>query len=134
MQIHTSDSARKLTLIGVNQQLRSEKYSLLVKQNAFELLSGETWRDPFKMYKNLRKNHPIYYLEEKNLWILSKFEDVFNAARNPEIFSSQNGLTVDSDSADFEMGDVSPMVFLDPPEHTELRRLVSKDFYLFFLR
>ena len=90
--------------------------------------SGESWRNPYPMYSDLRDNSPVHFVEEGSYWFLSRFEDVFNAARSPNIFSSQHGLTIDQNSESLEMGDATPIVFLDPPEHTQFRRLISKGF------
>ena len=90
--------------------------------------SGESWRNPYPMYSDLRNNSPAYFVEEGPYWFLSRFEDVFNAARNTRVFSSRHGLTIDQNSNNLDMGDSAPIVFLDPPEHTEFRRLISKGF------
>jgi cytochrome P450 family 130 len=99
-----------------------------MEKSAYIPRSGESWRDPYSMYSDLRNNSPAYFVEEGSYWFLSRFEDVFNAARNPNIFSSRHGLTIDADSNYLEMGDAAPIVFLDPPEHTQFRRLISKGF------
>jgi cytochrome P450 len=90
--------------------------------------SGESWRNPYPMYSDLRDNSPVHFVEDGSYWFLSRFEDVFNAARSPNIFSSRHGLTIDQNSEYLEMGDATPIVFLDPPEHTQFRRLISKGF------
>ncbi len=97
-------------------------------ENIFKPRSGESWRNPYPMYQNLRSNHPAYFVEDGSYWVFSRFQDVFNAARNPEIFSSQYGLTIEHNPSDLELGDATPIVFLDPPEHTQFRRIISKGF------
>jgi len=97
-------------------------------KSAYVPRSGESWRDPYTMYSDLRENSPVHFVEEGSYWFLSRFEDVFNAARSPNVFSSRHGLTIDQDSSYLEMGDATPIVFLDPPEHTQFRRLISKGF------
>ena len=97
-------------------------------ESAYVLRSGESWRNPYPMYSDLRNNSPVHFVETGSFWVLSRFEDIFNAARNPRVFSSRHGLTIDQDSNNLDMGDSAPIVFLDPPEHTEFRRLISKGF------
>ena len=97
-------------------------------ESTYVLRSGESWRNPYPMYSDLRNNSPVHFVETGSFWVLSRFEDVFNAARNPRVFSSRHGLTIDQDSNNLDMGDSAPIVFLDPPEHTEFRRLISKGF------
>lgn len=121
------DSAFKLVLSGVKENFLL-KVSLDMGKSAYVPRSGESWRDPYPMYSDLRDNSPVHFVEEGSYWFLSRFEDVFNAARSPHIFSSRHGLTIDQNSNYLEMGDATPIVFLDPPEHTQFRRLISKGF------
>ena len=99
---------------------------------AFELRSGESWRDPFPMYRALRDHDPVHRVEANgqtgSFWFLSRFEDVFTAVRDTDAFSSAHGLTVDPDAPGTQMGDATPIVFMDPPDHTTMRRLVSAGF------
>ena len=97
-----------------------------------ELRSGESWRDPFPMYRALRDHDPVHRGEaggpSESFWFLSRFNDVFAAVRDTDTFSSAHGLTVDPASPGTQMGDATPIVFMDPPDHTTMRRLVSKGF------
>ena len=91
--------------------------------------SGPTWRNPFDMYSALRDHDPAHHVEEGDYWVLSRFNDVMEAARDTTTFSSAQGLTFMYDDMDkVGVRDVAPIVMLDPPEHTEFRRLVSKGF------
>ncbi len=99
----------------------------------FQLRSGETWRDPFPMYATLRDDDPVHFVastgpDADDFWFLSRFADVFDAARDTDTFSSASGLTVDPSQPSAGMGDASPIVFMDPPDHTAMRRLVGKGF------
>jgi cytochrome P450 family 130 len=96
---------------------------------AFVPRSGPTWRDPFNMYGALRDNDPVHHVADGDYWVLSRFHDVFAAARDTTTFSSAQGLTFtygDMDGAG--LAAAAPMVMLDPPEHTEFRRLVSRGY------
>ena len=96
---------------------------------AFEPRSEEGWRDPFAMYRDLREHDPVHHVERGDYWVLSRHRDVFDAARDTDRFSSAQGLThLYDDVATAGLENVRPMVFLDPPEHTEFRRLVAKGF------
>jgi cytochrome P450 len=93
----------------------------------FELRSGDTWRNPFPMYAALRKHDPVHHVAPGDFWVLTRFDDVCAAAGDPATFSSAQGLTVSYDElVTTGLGDTMPMVFLDPPAHTEFRRLVTK--------
>ena len=80
------------------------------------------------MYQDLRDRDPVHHVAEGDFWFLSRFEDVFTAARDPLTFSSASGLTVEPDGDSVDMGEVAPIVFLDPPDHTAFRRLVGRGF------
>ena len=92
----------------------------------FDLRSGESWRNPFPMYAALRERDPVHHAVMGDFWILTRFEDVWAAAGDPATFSSSQGLTVAYDELHATgLGTTMPMVFLDPPAHTEFRRLVT---------
>lgn len=94
----------------------------------FELRSGETWRNPFPMYAALREQDPVHHVAAGDFWVLTRFDDVWAAAGDPATFSSAQGLTVSYDELKVTgLASAMPMVFLDPPAHTEFRRLVTKD-------
>jgi len=98
-----------------------------MKPATYELRSGPTWRDPFPMYAALREQDPLHYCAERDFYVLTRFNDVWEAAGDSATFSSANGLTVNYDEIESTgLGDATPMVFLDPPEHTRFRGLVTK--------
>ncbi len=95
----------------------------------YEPRSGEGWRDPFPMYRSLRDHDPVHHVVDGDYWVLTRHADVFRAVRDTDTFSSAQGLTFTYDErAAAGLDDVSPMVFLDPPDHTAFRRLVAAGF------
>jgi cytochrome P450 len=58
-------------------------------------------------------------------WVLSRFRDVFDAAIDAETFSSASGLTFSYGEKE-KLGIEAPIVMMDPPEHTALRKLAIK--------
>ena len=81
------------------------------------------------MYATLRDRDPVHHVPDGDYWVLSRFADVFAAARDTATFSSAKGLTFrygDMDAAG--LADATPMVMLDPPEHTAFRRQVARAF------
>jgi cytochrome P450 len=77
--------------------------------------------DPYPHYAWLRKHHPVYYNDKLGFYVLSRYADVEAAAHTPEVFSSAQGIGP-------ERAPVAMMIAKDPPDHTRLRRLVSKAF------
>lgn len=116
-----------------------------------DLLNGDNYRgsQPHDQFDWLRENAPVYGSElpdGQKLWILTRYEDVFEVNRNYERFSSAEGVVFpnhgveveeDSGSTDERSGDGGEgdaaddpkpmMIMMDPPEHTKYRKLVSKD-------
>jgi cytochrome P450 len=79
------------------------------------------------MYAALREQDPVHHVEHGDFYVLTRFEDVWSAAGDPDTFSSAQGLTVAYDElATTGLEVAMPMVFLDPPVHTDFRRLVTK--------
>ena len=91
--------------------------------------SGETWRDPFPMYAALRDHDPVHHVEDGDYWVLSRFDDVWHAARDTATFSSAEGLTTTyGERGKIGLDEAAPIVMMDPPEHTAFRRLVARGF------
>lgn len=93
--------------------------------------SAETWRDPFRMYGALRDHDPVHHVEDngqgQDYWVLSRFQHVFDAAVDFATFSSADGLTFTYGEKE-KIGIEAPIVMMDPPEHTALRKLVTAPF------
>ena len=100
-------------------------------QAVFQPGGGENWRDPFPMYEALREHDPVHRVpdngEGQDYWVLSRFQDVFAAAVDARTFSSASGLTFSYGDME-KLGLDSPIVMMDPPEHTSLRKLAIKQF------
>ncbi len=96
----------------------------------FELRGGEAWRSPWADYRRLRDDAPVHFVpadgDNTDFYVVSRFADVFAAVRDTETFSSAQGLTPNADAMSmFEAGQ-QPIVMMDPPDHTAMRRLVGK--------
>ena len=93
--------------------------------------SGESWRDPFPMYRALREHDPVHRVEDngegEDYWVLSRFEHVFDAVVDARTFSSEQGLTFSYGERE-KIGIEAPIVMMDPPAHTALRKLAIKRF------
>jgi cytochrome P450 len=82
----------------------------------------EVHDDPFPIYRRLRDEAPAYHNDELGFWALSRYDDVIEALHDWESFTSAEGITLEPRSP-------LPMIItMDPPEHTKMRRLVSRAF------
>ena len=91
---------------------------------AFDLYSPEIDADPFPYYEVLREQFPCYWCESGKLWILSRYDDIVEAARDWETFSSSQGNMIDElpGRAGGTLGTT------DPPRHDRLRALSQAAF------
>jgi cytochrome P450 family 130 len=81
------------------------------------------------MYAALRDSDPVHHVEDDDYWVLSRYSDVRAAMLDTGRYSSADGLTVRYDElAAAGLEEAAPLVMLDPPEHTEFRRLFSRGY------
>ncbi|MCO5974244.1 cytochrome P450 [Actinoallomurus soli] len=83
--------------------------------------------DPYPAYRELRDHDPVHRHSEPPFWALSRFDDIWNAVRDNERFSSAQGLTFHPDEIG-TLGLAPTIVMLDPPRHGRLRALIGKGF------
>jgi cytochrome P450 len=81
---------------------------------------------PYDIWKRLRDEAPVYRNDALDFWALSRYDDIEAAHRDVATFSSAHGTVLEMMSA--ERVPTSMMIFLDPPDHTRLRTLVSRAF------
>src|SRR5919198_3998212 len=86
---------------------------------AFDLYSPQIDANPFPYYEILREQYPCYWSEGGQLWILSRYDDIVEAARDWGTFSSSQGNLIDElpGRAGATLGTT------DPPRHDRLRAL-----------
>ena len=81
--------------------------------------------DPYEIYRRLRDEQPAYWNPDLQFWALSRFEDVHAGFRDSVPYSSANGIALE---ARRQKSALPMMITLDPPEHTVMRKLVSRVF------
>jgi len=93
----------------------------------YDPFNPEVIANPYPFYERLRDEHPVYHNERMNFFVLSRYDDIFHALRRPQIFSSAQGLTPAKDEIS-KLGIPPTFIMMDPPDHTRLRRLITKAF------
>jgi cytochrome P450 len=81
--------------------------------------------DPHPVWRRMRDAEPLYWNERYGFWALSRFEDVWAAYHDTTTFSSSHGVQLEVLDEPVEH---PSMIFMDPPEHDRLRKLVSRAF------
>jgi len=82
--------------------------------------------DPYECWRRLRDDAPVYRNERFDFYALSRFADVEAASRDARSFSSAHGTVLELMSP--TPGLSGMLIFMDPPEHTRMRSLVSRAF------
>lgn len=84
-------------------------------------------QNPYPIWERMRDERPLYWNEKYGFWAVSRFEDVWSAYHNTATFSSTHGVSLDM-MTDMATDMTYMMIFMDPPEHFNFRRLVSSPF------
>ena len=84
-------------------------------------------QNPYPIWERMREEAPLYWNEKYGFWAVTRFEDVWSAYHNTETFSSTHGVSLDM-MTDMATDMTYMMIFMDPPEHFNFRRLVSAPF------
>ncbi|MCH2172789.1 cytochrome P450 [Myxococcota bacterium] len=79
--------------------------------------------DPFPLYDVLREEHPMLRVEERDLWVASRYTDVRAMLENPDVWSSAHGVVPSRFKPD-----KPTIIAMDAPRHTVLRKSVSRAF------
>jgi cytochrome P450 len=93
-------------------------------------LSPRVYKNPYPTYAALRAKDPIHWSVLMDSWVLTRYRDVDAVLRDHKRFSNDPRNRRDPrtrPATTTAPGDPS-MLFLDPPDHTRLRALVSKAF------
>src|SRR5690242_1238017 len=83
---------------------------------------------PYGEFARLREEAPTAWSPgEGGFWSVTRYADIVTASRDVATFSSSRGMSSE-DPADEDMAARRTIIDTDPPEHTELRKLVASTF------
>jgi cytochrome P450 len=104
---------------------------------ALDPFAPEALEDPYELFRTLRADAPVFQIPSSDLWLVTRYEDLAEAASKPEIFSSHISAVIyagqgpaptviqaDPDA----IGAVDVLATADPPDHTKQRRLMNRTF------
>lgn len=83
--------------------------------------------EPHPTWRRMRDEVPLYRNERYDFWALSRFQDVLDASIDHGVYSSARGTVLEFMRTEIP-ATMRPMIFIDPPEHSRLRALVSRAF------
>lgn len=92
-----------------------------VSETNFDPFDPATAANPYPAYRTLLEGPRVHYNRHRNVYLLSRYDDVRAAARDHGALSNAEGVA----RARF---DVPVLLNMDPPRHTELRRKVQPAF------
>jgi cytochrome P450 len=104
-----------------------------------DLLSQETKRHPSAFFGKLRAQEPLSYVTggKMGFWITTTYEDAIAVLKDPRFINDRQRISLPQDGQE-NSGVIASryalvawrrdLLMVDPPDHTRLRRLVSKAF------
>jgi cholest-4-en-3-one 26-monooxygenase len=87
-----------------------------------DYVRGDFWAgDPHAALTWLREHDPVHWNERAGVWGITKYDDVRDISRRPDVWSSVGGIRPDA-------GPTGMMIEQDDPVHRQRRQLVNKGF------
>ena len=86
------------------------------------LTSGAFWgADPLRDLAWARRHDPVHWDETGGVWGVTRYDDVRDVSKQPELFSNAQGIRPDT-------GPTPMMIDMDDPGHWKRRKLVNRAF------
>jgi cytochrome P450 len=106
----------------------------VVHGKPFDPFDQEQADNPYPWAAAARKQAPVFYMPELDVWCVTRWDDVLEVMRDDATFSSRNAITPRQLSG--PLAEVFPnghplrhsLLLKDPPAHTGVRRLVQRNF------
>jgi cytochrome P450 len=101
--------------------------------------SDEVTTDPFRWYKRMRDISPVVHIHNPDLYVVTGYDEITEVLRHPDPFSSTLGYSAlgagylkggkdTSHAFGIDQSEMRMLISTDPPEHTRIRRLLSRAF------
>ncbi|MDT7679580.1 MAG: hypothetical protein QOD82_7491 [Pseudonocardiales bacterium] len=103
---------------------------------AFDPTSDDQLADPYPLYAQMRAQCPVLHDRDRDIWVLTRHEDVVRVVHDPETFSSESAVRITAGPESDEVKQVlaegwslTPnLTESDGEEHTRLRVAVNRVF------
>lgn len=103
-------------------------------RTAVDLSDPELWKCgvPHEEFTRLRRSSPVAWNDRRDghtgFWAVTAYDDIVAVSRDTACFSSRGGV-ISLDDLDDEQCDVRrTLLEMDPPQHTEMRRIAARLF------
>jgi cytochrome P450 len=95
-----------------------------------DLFDGAFWRDPYPVLAAMRADDPVREVVTPDgpVWLVTRYDDVRAALADPRLCKDWRYTLPPEERAAAPRNDVPMMITLDPPDHTRLRKLVTRSF------
>jgi cytochrome P450 len=92
--------------------------------------------NPYEVYRELREQDPVSWSQMIQVWVLTRYDDIFEVLKDHKRFSSERTQSTNPLAQQLEnyrlssgpLGTTPTILGIDPPDHTRMRSLVSKAF------
>jgi cytochrome P450 len=100
----------------------TEERSATAPRPRYDPFSPDVIENPYPWFRWLRNQSPCHYVKGRDVFVVTRAEDVRAIVRDPAVFSSAQGLGGHGAPAQHDLATT------DPPEHGRLRKMVSRYF------
>lgn len=102
-----------------------------------QIVTSEFMADPYPLLRRLREEDPVYWSDAIGGWILTAYNDIIVSFKDTEHFSNENRLgkaiayLTSEKRADYkpfeEHWAIKSLLHSDPPDHTRMRTIVTRE-------
>lgn len=104
-------------------------------KSSFTPFDENYWKNPYPLWKEIRKSEPVFYSPEINYWVVSRYDDIKEVLADTDSFSAEiirEPVTSLSEKAQQILKDnnFNPTTIAgnDPPGHTKIRKAINYAF------
>src|SRR5262245_32383504 len=95
--------------------------------NGYDPLDPAVQREPYPFYAALRRDEPVKWLPSIQAYAVARYDHIDALLRSWQLFSSAHFWSEILGEYD-PIPEIPPMLSMDAPQHTALRRLANKAF------
>lgn len=94
---------------------------------SFNPLESDYQQNPYGYYTAMRREAPVYYIEQLGVWALFRYDDVVDSIKRTDLYSSRDW--IHNTLGEFDpVPEVPNLIAMDPPDHTRIRKLANRAF------